>query len=539
MAKSVESIRFGVDRLALRGKRIFGWGWVADPERRIYRVELEIKTAAGCQYLPANYGLLRTDVVNAFPELASRENAGFVISGYAAVMPVGELSLKVHFDDGDLVLLSINHVLETVSEHKRRLRGYGWLLKSTWRRLLRFDFAGILRRARSQELWTPALNDDEAVELLGRRFEGRAGACVILDHDMGGGANQYRSRHIEARLATGSPVVLCTYVLPTLDYRLSLFIPGAAEEIFRVSSFVALGHLFDVLESCEIFLNSPVSFDDPLLLSDFLTQTRKARSGFRLIVSVHDFFAVCPSYVLLNADGQFCGIPANPSVCADCLGRHQASFVALSPPTEISVWRAAWWRCLEVADEIRCFSISTRDLLLRAYPELNLARLTVVPHVVTYNPSRLPEINANAPMKIGVIGHISDQKGAGILADLVRLLDQQASPVEMVVIGTLDTVVSSRRLTVTGTYRHEDLVGLIETHGVNVFLFPSICPETFSYMTEEMMILRLPVVAFDLGAPAERLRGYDLGRVSQETSAQAALNELDVLYQQRKSLAGD
>ena len=57
----------------------------------------------------------------------------------------------------------------------------------------------------------------------------------------------------------------------------------------------------------------------------------------------------------------------------------------------------------------------------------------------------------------------------------------------------------------TGTYRRDDLVDLIEANGINLFFFPSICPETFSYVTEEMIRLDVPIVAFDLGAPGERL----------------------------------
>ena len=37
------------------------------------------------------------------------------------------------------------------------------------------------------------------------------------------------------------------------------------------------------------------------------------------------------------------------------------------------------------------------------------------------------------------------------------------------------------------------------------------------------MLLRIPIVAFDLGAPAERLRGYDLGRLCPSVDATTAL----------------
>jgi len=41
-----------------------------------------------------------------------------------------------------------------------------------------------------------------------------------------------------------------------------------------------------------------------------------------------------------------------------------------------------------------------------------------------------------------------------------------------------------------------------------------------------MIRLELPIVAFDLGAPGERLRGYSKGRLCAEVSAESALSTL-------------
>jgi len=83
----------------------------------------------------------------------------------------------------------------------------------------------------------------------------------------------------------------------------------------------------------------------------------------------------------------------------------------------------------------------------------------------------------------------------------------------------------------TGAYTHADLVDLIEANRINLAFFPSVCPETFSYVTEEMIRLDLPIVAFDLGAPGERLRGYRNGRLCPEVSAESALSTLLALHQ--------
>jgi glycosyltransferase involved in cell wall biosynthesis len=124
---------------------------------------------------------------------------------------------------------------------------------------------------------------------------------------------------------------------------------------------------------------------------------------------------------------------------------------------------------------------------------------------------------------IGIAGHISAQKGAGIVKDVLARIERDHPDARVVVIGTLDLVQTSPGLRVTGPYRRDDLPALIEAHGINMFLFPSICPETFSYAIEELLVLGMPIVAFDLGAPGDRLRGCDNARLCATIDAGAAL----------------
>lgn len=518
-------LRYGIDRLVTNGRRIFGWGWVAHPVRAIEEITLLLEGEGWRARLPVDSGLTRADVESAFPQLRNAASSGFVVTGYAPAEPARALRLELRFDDGRTTELDVTHVVEARTRHRQKLRELAWLARAVWRRLRQGDLRGILRRARAQNYAAPSLDDlDVPRRLLPRLRDARA-LSLVFDHNLGGGANQYRRALIDERLAAGSAVLLCTYNLPTLDYRLQVYRPGGDEEVYRLSSFLGLERILDDARVRELFVNSPVSFDEPLLFADWIGALRAGNPDARLTIAVHDYFSVCPSFVLLNADGRYCGIP-DVAVCAACLERHQARYVALSPPTEIGPWRALWGRCLAAADEVRCFSESSRRLLLRAYPDLDAGRITVIPHRVDYLPARMPKLDHAAPLVIGIIGHISEQKGALLVKDLLARLDREDSDVRVVVIGTLDVAVASKRLRVTGAYRHEDLVDLIEANGINLFLFPSICPETFSYVTEEMIALGLPLVAFDLGAPGERLRNYGRARLCGEVSADRALETL-------------
>ena len=524
-------LQYGIDRLVTNGTRIFGWGWVAHPSQAIKEVTLRLEGDDWEKRLPVHFGLARADVERAFPLLCNAGASGFVVTGYPPRHPARKLVLELRLEKGGTTALDITHMVDSRTEGHRKFRELLWLARAAGRRLRRGDLRGIVRRAVAQNYGAPSLDDVDAVSRLLPSLSGGRDICLLFDHNLGGGANQYRRQLIDERLAGGTTVLLCTYNLPTRDYRMQVFRPGGGEEIYRISSFLGLEPILAQAPVAEIFLNSPVSFDEPLVFADWVTAMRAAHPRARLTFAVHDYFAVCPSFVLLDADGRYCGIP-DVAVCARCLPRHRARYVALSPPTKIGPWRALWGRCLAAADEVRCFSDSTRRLLRRAYPDLDAARISVVPHRVDYMPARLPALDHSAPLVVGIIGQISEQKGALVVKEMVARIDREHPEVRVVVIGSLDLPVKSDRLRVTGPYRHEELVDLIEANGINLFLFPSIWPETFSYVTEEMIRLEVPIVAFDLGAPGDRLRDYANARLCEDVSARSALATLVAFHAQ-------
>jgi hypothetical protein len=509
-------LRFCVDRLMVRGRRVFVWGWVADRERSISDVHLQLRGRGWQKRLAATFGLDRKDVEEALPSHFAARSSGFVVTGYVPDASVEGMSLELTYDDGHCAAVDVGGVAEV------RTRSRLW--RAAWRRLKARDFGSLLRRHSSEGAGIASADEPGGRETLMRSLRAARSIRIIFDHSMGGGANHYRRGTIAQWLAASETAILCTYHLPTLDYRLDVFVPGEQDRQFRASSFLALETVLQRAPVVEMFVNSPVSFDEPIAFAHWLARMRRRHSTTRVTVTAHDYFAACPSFVLLDADGRHCGIP-DVRECEGCLERHEATYVAFSPPTKIGPWREAWGRCLEAADEVRCFSESSRVLLIRAYPFLARDRTTVIPHRVDFSPRR-PRVRHAGPLVIGVMGHINAQKGAHVVAGIAERLEKGHPNARVVVLGTLDIPFRSSRLTVAGQYEREDLPDLIEAHAINMFLFPSIWPETFSYVVAEMTALELPVVAFDLGAPAERLRGYRLARLCGEVGAGPALETM-------------
>lgn len=354
--------------------------------------------------------------------------------------------------------------------------------------------------------------------------------ALVLDHDLGGGANLYRHSLMDRLAAEGFAPVLLTAHHGILAYQL---VAKRGEGRPRTAHVDDLNALFEALSGanfgCVVF-NNILSFPAPIALVDALTNWLRQKRVEQFLFLVHDHYCICPSWLLLNDVGKYCGIP-DISVCASCLPENTSPFLEFACGIDIVSWRVVWGALLQEAGEIRCFSNTTRNLLLRAHPEVNPKRVSVVPHTLDH--VRLRRVTLKDPgwPVIGVIGHIGYHKGGEVVRDLANHIQIAEKKAHIVVIGTIEYDLPKKSTTITGPYRPEQLPNILETHGVNIGFFPSICPETFSYVTEEMIMMGLPVLAFDLGAPGERVSTYGRGIVLPQGEPENILDAVDKLYQ--------
>ncbi|MFC1955010.1 FkbM family methyltransferase [Chloroflexota bacterium] len=355
--------------------------------------------------------------------------------------------------------------------------------------------------------------------------------ALIIDHNLGGGANHYREVWIKTQHESDIVVVLVYYDLNYSHYRIRYLAEDSEQEWFAGSPSV-LSDVAGSLAFCEVFFNNAYSFPDPLLIPSLLPEF-KERSGAKITIAIHDYFPVCPAYTLLNDRGMFCRIP-DMYECRACLSKNKGDFFHLARYKDIDEWRATWGYCLKEATRILCFSKSSVELVTRAYPDLDPAKFEVKPHNVDYLDAKA-HVRLGSRLNIGVVGNLSEHKGAGVIREIVNLIDRDVMPVSVTVIGAMGSVPESATIRVTGEYKREDLPMIIEQTGANVFFVPSVWPETFCYVAEELMALGLPVSVFNVGAPPERISKYDKGLVIDEMSAKAALSSLIAFHRRLAS----
>jgi GT2 family glycosyltransferase/glycosyltransferase involved in cell wall biosynthesis len=355
---------------------------------------------------------------------------------------------------------------------------------------------------------------------------------LLIDHQIGGGANLYREQMVQQRIQQGQAVLILTYEASWQAMKLQILFKKYEEE-FKVQHAKDLLILEKFISLGEIYYNNLVTYPDPLEIVDVLVKLKEVFQA-KLRVLVHDYYMLCPSYTLMDYKGKFCNLP-DESVCAVCLPRNDYRLpYDKETATNITIWRKGWSDLIAKADEVICFSKSSRDLLSRVY-NLTSEQFSIQPHKFTSPFTRKPIVDAEAPLNIGVFGAINYPKGSQMVLDVARILAKQYPEARITVVGILEYFIDLPNLTVVGPYQQSELPDLIEKHHINLCFFPSIIPETFSFVTSELIDLEMPICAFNIGAPAERIEQYRLGRLISNIDAETAAKELVDFYQQLRN----
>ena len=218
---------------------------------------------------------------------------------------------------------------------------------------------------------------------------------------------------------------------------------------------------------------------------------------------VHDYAWICPRVTLIDGSGRYCGEPA-VSVCERCVRRHGSNLGEKISVPALRERSAAW---LRAARRVLAPSADTAERLKRHFRGLEVL---VQPHRAAAEPIALPPRPAGRRrLRVALIGAIGEHKGYEVLLACARDAARRRLPLEFVVIGyTQDdaALIATGRVFITGRYTEGEAPYLLGRERPDVAWLPSVWPETWSYTLDYALGLGVPVVAFDLGAIAERLR---------------------------------
>ncbi len=505
-------LRYSVDECSLCGDLLLIRGWIFDTRLPVSRLELVLRNGDEEQtWEITNRTQAREDVVAA-TGCPAAAHCGFTQAFRIGEFPQQDLQIFLRWIAG--VDLTATIPVENLVIKPDIVRDA--LLREQETEKTAANAAAFSPEASGKDIAGAAEMRAALAEIEAR------GIVLAFSHALGGGAEAYLSDRIREWQAQEKTVCVMRY--HAADQSFSLQCPGREElPVLSADDPEPLFTLLAGFRAEQIWVNELVTW--PRLFSMLpLILVLKQRTGARVVLPVHDYYLLSPDFYLLSpADEQF-GFDGNGFYCDRYYDLEGQSAEYDCPCIEI--WRRRWERFLRGCDEIRAFSGSSRDLIAHIYPDLT--NVTVVPHQVEYITPVHREQKTTSTLNIGVLGVLSDHKGRQIVRELLTYLETENLNIRIVLIGSEDEGLlrEGPRFEKTGPYRKEELPEIVRAKDIDVFLIPSICPETFSFTTEEILRMEMPAACFDIGAPAERISVYDKGLILSSARPEIIAEEL-------------
>lgn len=352
-----------------------------------------------------------------------------------------------------------------------------------------------------------------------------------LTHGLGGGTKRYvNDLRTLPREADHEVAILAPVDDTGEDGRLELAFDDAETTLTlspdRVEAMLAALEASGV--TVTLHVNSRLTYG-----SAFLERLLSGKRPY--VVMLHDFQWYCPRVNLTDGRKFYCGEPP-PDVCQLCVGggvdynfADQAALIE----NDLDAFLGFNARILRGAQRLLAPSQDTAD---RYQARFGLGDIAVLPHPEPHagqapRPLRRPASTHASPLRIAVVGAIGPHKGFELLLRMAERAARDRIPFFLTVIGyTPDTpsLVRYGNVEVTGTYAPAELGTRLAAAEPDFVLLPSVWPETYSYVLSEIWDAGYPVVAFDFGAPAERIRSAGGGVLIPPTRDPRAL--LDTLF---------
>lgn len=342
---------------------------------------------------------------------------------------------------------------------------------------------------------------------------------LIIDRRLDGGAAKYLNEKLDNVEEFQSGSVVVRFQDRILGYAVE-FIRDQGRVKYSIPSYEELTCFLSGFRVKKIYVNELFAYDNLYEMLEYLMEL-KEQKACQLIYLLHDYYCICPVSNLTTKTMGYCALKYD---CMQCL--QETEHFNSKIHGDIYEWRRRWETFLGKCDTIIAFSQDTKNRISQVYRELSIQ---VIPH---QNYNRLRKVHPLKKEKkelvVGILGMLSTIKGLQIVKEMIEYVNTNRLPVRFVLVGDIwgDGIEASETFCKTGRYTRDELPDIVERHQIDMVLIASVVPETFSYTTQETIMMGLPVACFDLGAQAEYVRKYEKGIIIPQTECKAAVETL-------------
>jgi glycosyltransferase involved in cell wall biosynthesis len=233
--------------------------------------------------------------------------------------------------------------------------------------------------------------------------------------------------------------------------------------------------------------------------------TAAAQIALPYVITLTDFWMICPKINLLTSFGTICTGPQSGNLCLQFCPE-------LSKESVVMRLKAAH-NILQGAKAVVCPSRLVSALVKQEFLELEI---TVVPHGL-----RLEDLSGSertykedSPLVFGYCGGLSPHKGVHVLVNAFRAVSYAAA--ELRIYGaasayekeyerTLQQLAADdERIRFCGTYGEHETGKIFKA--LDVLIIPSLCYETYSFVLREALASNVPVIASAISSLDEEIQ---------------------------------
>nr|WP_294548458.1 glycosyltransferase [uncultured Rhodopila sp.] len=333
-------------------------------------------------------------------------------------------------------------------------------------------------------------------------------SAILITHDHGGGVEARVAAAVRSHEAAGRcPIVLRPAETSAREPAIAVR-NGVADDFHNLiyampREFPALLRL--LRSSRPAALDVHHLLDHPGAVYDLI-----AALGVPYEVHVHDYAWFCPRLSLVGAHRRYCGEPELHE-CEACV-EDSGSF--LKEDIGVAALRGRSAGFLASARRVVVPSADTGQRMKRHFSGLTPV---FIPHEDDglVPPPAPPRPAPDGSARVCVVGAIGIHKGYDVLLACARDAARRNLGLEFIVVGhTTDDarMMATGRVFVTGRFDPAEAAGLIAAQQASLGFVASIWPETWCLSLGEIWRAGLRAAAFDIGAPAERIKrsGYGI-----------------------------
>ncbi|MBO9315376.1 MAG: glycosyltransferase family 4 protein [Chloroflexus sp.] len=249
--------------------------------------------------------------------------------------------------------------------------------------------------------------------------------------------------------------------------------------------------------------------------------------GIPTVVTLHDYWFLCPRITLLRGDGSLCPQPpTDPAECAWCLHLDQRRYrwpARFSAGLAGKVWIALAGQTERTRQQARRDTLraalaqadlvtSPSQFLANLFKEWHIPVQTIRLGLPRESFASIPPVQAGSTIRLGYIGQIAPHKGIHLLIRALKRLPANGKSIELRIFGNLDQhpaytrslhhlIGGDPRIHLAGKFSHDQLPNVLEQ--IDVLVVPSIWYENSPIVVLEARAAGRPVIASRSGGLVE------------------------------------